>query len=195
MVSDSDLRCPPSSIRPLTVPRDKTSRPDNRLFRLTSADLGVDATCPQHCRDEKISPSVEFPSARRHRDTQPALQDTYNLFCDLNGLLHQRGLQRLEDLLRPAAMSGIVSNVVTASLAKHSWSLTANRNLYGDPELVVAGAATTSLRALVRTRGTTQQPSRPLQDYVMMVFRGPVRISERPARNSRVVCGSPALAI
>lgn len=55
------------------------------------------------------------------------MQDVYDLFYDLNTLLVDRGLQRMDYLPRPAAMSGIVSDLLTASLAKHSRGLIANR--------------------------------------------------------------------
>ena len=67
------------------------------------------------------------------------MQDVYDLFYDLNGLLLNRGLQRLDELLRPAAMSGILSDLLTASLAQHARSLTTNRYFNGHPDLVVAG--------------------------------------------------------
>lgn len=83
--------------------------------------------------------SADLPYALRQLDFQAAMQDVYDLFYDLNDLLLERGLQRLDDLLRPAAMSGIVSDLLTASLAKHSRSLTANGFFNGHPDLVVAG--------------------------------------------------------
>lgn len=67
------------------------------------------------------------------------MQDIYDLFFDLNSLLLGRGLERLDEMLRPAAMSGIISDLLTASLAKHARSLTANRYFNGHPDLVVAG--------------------------------------------------------
>ena len=42
-------------------------------------------------------------------DFQIAMQDVYDLFHDINSLLVGRGLRRLDDMLRPAAMSGVLS--------------------------------------------------------------------------------------
>lgn len=67
------------------------------------------------------------------------MQDVYDLFYDVNTLLHACGLRRMDDLLRQTAMSGIVSDLLTASLAKHSRGLTANRFFDVHPALVVAG--------------------------------------------------------
>jgi len=68
-----------------------------------------------------------------------AMQDVYDLFHDINSLFLGRGLRRLEEMLRPAAMSGLVSDLLTASLANHSRSLTENRYFNGHPDLVVSG--------------------------------------------------------
>ena len=64
-----------------------------------------------------------------------AMQDA----SDVNANLTGRGLQRLEDLLRPAAMSGVLSDMLTASLSKHSRVLTENRYHNGHPDLIVQG--------------------------------------------------------
>lgn len=67
------------------------------------------------------------------------MQDVYDFFHDVNGLLLARGLRRLDDLLRPAAMSGFISDLLTTSLANHSRSLTENRFFNGHPDLVLKG--------------------------------------------------------
>ena len=50
-----------------------------------------------------------------------------------------RGLQRLDDMLRPAIMSGVLSDMIAASLAKHSRTLTENQYFNGHPDLIVQG--------------------------------------------------------
>lgn len=67
------------------------------------------------------------------------MQDVYDFFYDVNTLLEGRGLDRLDDMLRPAIMSGLLSDMLTASLAKHSRSLTQNRYHNGHPDLIVKG--------------------------------------------------------
>ena len=42
-------------------------------------------------------------------------------------------------MLRPALMSGLLSDMLTASLAKHSRSLAVNTYFNGHPDLVVRG--------------------------------------------------------
>ena len=80
-----------------------------------------------------------LPYSLRAVDFEMAMQDVYDLFHDINSLLVARGLRRLEEMLRPAAMSGVVSDLLTASLANHSRSLTENRYFNGHPDLVVEG--------------------------------------------------------
>jgi hypothetical protein len=67
-------------------------------------------------------------------DFQMAMQDVYDFFYDVNSHLSNKGLQRLDDMLRPAIMSGVLSDMLTASLAKHSRVLTANRYFNGHPD-------------------------------------------------------------
>lgn len=68
-----------------------------------------------------------------------AMQDVYDFFYDVNSHLARKGLQRLDDMLRPAIMSGLLSDMLTASLAKHSRVLTENLYFNGHPDLIVQG--------------------------------------------------------
>lgn len=81
----------------------------------------------------------ELPFDLRIMDFQVAMQDVYDFFYDVNELLLNRGLRRLDDLMRPAAMSGFISDFLTTSLANHSRTLTENRFRNGHPDLVLAG--------------------------------------------------------
>lgn len=68
------------------------------------------------------------------------MKDIYDFFYDVNGFLVERGLDRLEDMVRRAILSGVLSELVTASLARHSRGLTVNRHHNGHPDLVKRGA-------------------------------------------------------
>ncbi|WP_448537119.1 hypothetical protein [Sphingobium yanoikuyae] len=68
-----------------------------------------------------------------------AMQDVYDFFFDVNTLFDQRGLPRLEEVLRPANMSGTISDMITASVASHSRSLCQNKYHNGHPDLIVNG--------------------------------------------------------
>ena len=72
-------------------------------------------------------------------DFESTMQDVYDFFYDVNSHLIDRGLERLDDMLRPAIMSGVLSDMITASLAKHSRVLTENNYFNGHPDLVVQG--------------------------------------------------------
>ena len=67
------------------------------------------------------------------------MQDVYDLFYDVNTGLLEKGLERLDDFLRPAIMSGLLSDLLTASVAKHSRVLRQNNYFNGHPDLVVQG--------------------------------------------------------
>ncbi len=85
--------------------------------------------------DTMFNRQVQLPYALRIQDFQMAMQDVY----DVNAHLTGKGLQRLDDMLRPAIMSGVLSDMLTASLAKHSRVLRENQYHNGHPDLVVQG--------------------------------------------------------
>jgi hypothetical protein len=87
----------------------------------------------------KFNPSAALPYELRAQDFQMAMQDVYDFFYDVNSRLAEKGLRRLDDMLRPAIMSGVLSDMLTASLAKHSRVLTENRYFNGHPDLIVHG--------------------------------------------------------
>lgn len=88
---------------------------------------------------EKFNQHANPPFELRLMDFQLAMQDVYDFFYDVNILLLSKGLQRLDDMLRPAIMSGLLSDMLTASLAKHSRTLVPNKYFNGHPDLLVQG--------------------------------------------------------
>jgi hypothetical protein len=88
---------------------------------------------------QRFNPALSLPYNLRTDDFRLAMQDVYDFFFDVNELLQKKGLERLDDTLRPAIMSGVLSDMLTASLAKHSRSLTVNGYFNGHPDLVVKG--------------------------------------------------------
>ena len=88
---------------------------------------------------DKLNTDAVLPYSLRLMDFQIAMQDVYDLFHDINTLLLERSLKRLEEMLRPAAMSGLISDLLTASLASHARSLTENTYFNGHPDLIVTG--------------------------------------------------------
>jgi hypothetical protein len=87
----------------------------------------------------KFNPKARLPYELRLRDFEMAMQDVYDFFFDVNCGLVERGLARLDDMLRPAIMSGLLSDMLTSSLAKHSRTLAVNCYHNGHPDLVVGG--------------------------------------------------------
>ena len=87
----------------------------------------------------KFNPDAALPFELRPQDFQMAMQDVYDFLYDVNGHLTVKGLQRLDDMLRPAIMSGVLSDMLTVSLAKHSRVLRENQYFNGHPDLIVQG--------------------------------------------------------
>lgn len=89
---------------------------------------------------DKFNPSGQLPFQLRLEDFEIAMQDVYDLFYDVNSGLLDKGLERLDDFLRPAIMSGLLSDLLSASMGKHSRALTQNKYFNGHPDLLVRGA-------------------------------------------------------
>jgi hypothetical protein len=87
----------------------------------------------------KFNKVAQLPYELRLRDFEMAMQDVYDFFFDVNSYLAKKGLQRLDEMLRPAIMSGVLSDMLTASLAKHSRVLLENQYFNGHPDLIVQG--------------------------------------------------------
>jgi hypothetical protein len=88
---------------------------------------------------DKFNAAAALPYQLRIEDFRLAMQDVYDFFFDVNTDLVAKGLQRLDEMLRPAIMSGVLSDMLTASLAKHSRTLVVNCHFNGHPDLVVNG--------------------------------------------------------
>jgi len=86
-----------------------------------------------------FNPDVELPYELRGSDFEHAMQDVYDFFADVNALLSGKGMKRLDDMTRPAMLSGLISDMITASLAKFSRSLVENQHFNGHPDLIVRG--------------------------------------------------------
>ncbi len=88
---------------------------------------------------KSFNPDAALPYELRLKDFEIAMQDVYDFFFDVNTLLAAKGLQRLDDMMRAANMSGLLSDMLTASMAKHSRTLSENNYFNGHPDLVVQG--------------------------------------------------------
>lgn len=87
----------------------------------------------------KFNSKAKLPYELRTDDFALAMQDIYDFFYDVNSHLIAKGLDRLDDMLRPAIMSGVLSDMLSASLAKHSRTLVENNYFNGHPDLIVKG--------------------------------------------------------
>ena len=136
---------------------------------------------------------IALPYQLRIEDFRSALQDVYDFFHDVNEHLVSKGLQRLDDMLRPAIMSGVLSDMLTSSLAKHSRALVENDYFNGHPDLVVQGVyPNNSVKAgdrgveikTTRKRGGAVD-THGARDQWMCVFVYEVDTKTEPAMNRR----------
>lgn len=87
----------------------------------------------------EFNAQAELPFELRLDDFRMAVQDVYDFFYDVNSVLLAKGLRRLDDMLRPAIMSGLLSDMLTSSMAKHARVLCENAYFNGHPDLIVRG--------------------------------------------------------
>ncbi len=140
--------------------------------------------------DAAFNRGAVLPFQLRLSDFAMAMQDVYDFFHDVNVGLVERGLERLDDMLRPAIMSGLLSDMLTASLAKHSRALTVNCYFNGHPDLVVRGvypgncvkAGVEGIEIKTTRKGGGAVDTHGARDQWMCVFVYTVDIETEPAR-------------
>lgn len=138
-----------------------------------------------------LNKSATLPFQLRLGDFELAMQDVYDFFFDVNTGLTDRGLQRLDDFLRPAIMSGLLSDMLTASLGKHSRTLTENKFHNGHPDLVVKGvyagdrvkAGTDGVEVKTTRKAGGAVDTHGARDQWMCVFVYNVDTETEPARD------------
>lgn len=135
----------------------------------------------------------KLPYELRLDDIRAAVQDVYDFFHDVNTGLLAKGLDRLDEVLRPAIMSGVLSDMLTASLAKHSRALVVNQYFNGHPDLVLKGEYPSNA-AKAGEQGVEVKTTRKAggavdthgaRDQWMCVFVYEVDTKTEPARNRR----------
>ena len=90
-------------------------------------------------KQDKFNTDAQLPFSLRIEDFKVAMQDIYDFLFDVNQHLVSRGLARMDDMLRAANLSGMLSDMLTESLAKHSRTLVVNAHHNGHPDLLVRG--------------------------------------------------------
>ncbi len=138
----------------------------------------------------KFNRAVVLPYQLRLADFELAMQDVYDLLFDINTALLGRDLLRLEETVRAAVFSGIVSDAVAASVARHSRALTLNRFHNGHPDLIPEGRyANDSVKAgtegveIKATRGGGAVDAHGARSAWLCVFRYKVDAITQPVVN------------
>ena len=141
-----------------------------------------------HPDDSAFNRNAELPYQLRVDDFRIAMQDVYDLLGDINSALAARGLKRLEETVRPAVFSGIISDTISASLARHARVLTENRFHNGHPDLIPEGRYAHDRVAsgdegveIKATKGSGAVDSHGARDAWLCVFRYAVDSTTEPA--------------
>jgi hypothetical protein len=144
---------------------------------------------------ENFNTAASLPFQLRLEDFEIAMQDVYDLFFDVNTGLLNKGLERLDDFLRPAIMSGLLSDLLAASIAKHARTLTQNTYFNGHPDLVVKGvyadnavkAGTEGVEIKTTRKSGGAVDTHGARDQWMAVFVYDVDTATEPARDRRAM--------
>jgi hypothetical protein len=92
-----------------------------------------------HVAMDEFNKNAILPYELRFEDFIMAICDVYDFFFDVNSRLVEKKLKRLDDMLRPAIMSGVISDMLTVSMARHSRVLVENGYFNGHPDLIPQG--------------------------------------------------------
>lgn len=135
-----------------------------------------------------FNPSAVLPYELRLADFELAMQDVYDLLFDINSALVSRGLRRLEETVRAAIFSGVLSDAISQSLARHSRALTVNRFHNGHPDLIPQGQYPNDAVAagehgveIKATKGQGAVDTHGAREAWLCVFRYRVDASTEPA--------------
>jgi hypothetical protein len=66
----------------------------------------------------RFNRDAELPYNLRLKDFELGMQDVYDFFHDVNTPLVSKGLKRLDDMLRPSIMSGLLSDKFTSGMLR-----------------------------------------------------------------------------
>jgi hypothetical protein len=141
----------------------------------------------------KFNKDALLPYELRLKDFEIAMQDIYDFFYDVNSHLARKGLQRLDDMLRPAIMSGVLSDMLSASMAKHSRVLKENQYPNGHPDLIVQGvyqnnsvkAGTAGIEVKTTRKSGGAVDTHGARDQWMCVFVYDVDTESEPANDRK----------
>lgn len=86
-----------------------------------------------------FNPNAFYPHELRFQDFEMAMQDIYDFLHDVNALLIGKGLPRMEESVRASIFTGVLSDMLSASLGKHARTLCPNMFPNGHPDLLVQG--------------------------------------------------------
>lgn len=86
-----------------------------------------------------LDQSGRLPYGLQQRDFQNAMESLYDFFHSINSALMQRGIEWIENTVRAAAVSNMISDLTAAAMAKYSYGLVENQHHNGHPDLIPHG--------------------------------------------------------
>lgn len=84
-------------------------------------------------------PGVTLPYGLRTNDFFSAMDDIYVAIDSINSGLQSRGLLRIEESVRGANFTALLSDLMVVALSKHALGLTKNMYSNGHPDLIQPG--------------------------------------------------------
>lgn len=111
-----------------------------RLYTLRRDELSVPRFIERSTLNPKgLNHGARPPYGLRVAEVRAALDNFYDFLYKVNGLLIEKGWDRLEEGLRPATFSSLVSELIVESISTQSTALISNGFFNGRPDLLPRG--------------------------------------------------------
>jgi hypothetical protein len=134
-----------------------------------------------------------LPYGLDRRVFDSTLESMYDFFQLVNTALSQRGMEWIENLVQPAAISTMTSDMAAAAVARYSNLLVVNRHHNGHPDLIprgeypddaiAAGEHGVEIKSTLHTVSDCHSPRNGWYcQFQYRVDKNPIRIERAPLR-------------
>ena len=93
--------------------------------------------------DQHFNPHVVLPYGLKVDEVRKAMEEVYQTFYTINGVLFPKSSKRLEDIVLGNTLSGMISEFLVKAISDSSTTLVRNEKVGGHPDLLTMEHYTT----------------------------------------------------